>query len=237
MIVLLFGPPGCGKGVQSAFIASRFHIPAISTGEMFRSECKAGTDLGRHACAILSRGGLVADETVNTILDKRISLPEYSSGFLLDGFPRTLPQGLFLDRTLEERGCDPVVSIHLDVPFPAIVKRITSRRQCPQCSHIYNLLYQPPKVEGVCDADGTALITREDDREAVLWERLKVYEKQTGPVIDHYAKSQYFRIDGTLPPAEVSAGIETVLNSCLYLALRLDRGCSTLKYRNIPFSP
>jgi adenylate kinase len=92
-------------------------------------------------------------------------------------------------------------------------------------------------LDGVCDVDGTALITREDDREAVLWERLKVYEKLTGPVIDHYAKSQYFRIDGTMLPGEVSAAIETVLNSCLYLEPRLDSGCSTLKYRNIPFSP
>ena len=181
---------------------------------MFRSECKAGTELGRLACSTLSTGGLVGDEVVNAILARRIGLPEYSSGFQLDGYPRTLPQGLFLDRTLEQRDSDPVVSIHLEVPFPEIVKRITSRRQCPQCSHIYNLLYQPPKAAGVCDSDGTTLITREDDREEVVWRRLRIYEEQTGPVIDHYAKSQYYKIDGALAPAEVSARIEAVLNSC-----------------------
>jgi len=213
--VLLFGPPGCGKGVQAEFISNRFHIPAISTGEMFRSECKSGTDLGRLACSILSGGGLVADDTVNAILARRISLPEFSSGFLLDGYPRTLPQGHFLRRALAERESGPAISIHLDVPFPVIVKRITSRRQCPLCSHIYNLLYQPPKSEEVCDSDGTALITREDDREEVLSRRLKVYEEQTGPVIKHYAKSHYYRIDGSLHPAEVSARIETCLKYSL----------------------
>jgi len=144
---------------------------------------------------------------VNAILARRISLPEYSCGFLLDGYPRTLPQGQFLDETLKARGSNSVVSIHLDVPFPVIVKRITSRRQCPQCLHIYNLLYQPPNEAGRCDADGSPLITRPDDREEVLWQRLKVYEEQTGPVISHYAKSRYYRIDGALTPAEVSARI------------------------------
>jgi adenylate kinase len=214
VIILLFGPPGCGKGVQGTFIASQFGIPAISTGEMFRSECKAGTELGHLACSILSRGGLVADEVVNAILARRISLPEFSSGFLLDGYPRTLPQGQFLDRTLKERGSDPAISIHLDVPFPVIVKRIASRRQCPLCSHIYNLLSQPPKSAGVCDSDGTGLITRDDDREEVIWQRLKVYEEQTGPVIRHYAKSQYYKVDGALAPSEVSAQIEAALNDC-----------------------
>jgi adenylate kinase len=214
VIILLFGPPGCGKGVQAAFVAGRFGIPAISTGEMFRSECKAGTELGHLANSILSRGGLVGDEVVNAILARRIGLPEFSSGFLLDGYPRTVPQGQFLDRTLQQRGSNPAVSIHLDVPFPVIVKRIASRRQCPRCSHIYNLLYQPPQAAGVCDSDGTALIRRDDDREEVIWRRLKVYEEQTGPVIDHYAKSQYYRIDGALAPAEVSARIEAALNGC-----------------------
>jgi adenylate kinase len=212
--ILLFGPPGCGKGVQAAFVACRFGIPAISTGEMFRSECKAGTELGHLACSILSRGGLVGDEVVNAILAGRIGLPEFSSGFLLDGYPRTLPQAQFLDRTLKQRGLNPVVSIHLDVPFPVILKRITSRRQCPRCSHIYNLLYQAPKAAGVCDSDGTLLITRDDDREEVVWRRLKVYEEQTGPVIGHYAESQFYRIDGAVAPAEVSAQIEAALNDC-----------------------
>jgi adenylate kinase len=198
--------------VQATFIADRFGIPSISTGEMFRLECKAGTDLGRVACSILSAGGLVGDDVVNAILARRIGLPEFSLGFLLDGYPRTLPQGLFLDRTLKQRGLNSVVPIHLHVPFPVLVERIAARRQCPRCSHIYNLLYQPPKAAGVCDADGTDLITREDDCEEVIWQRLKVYEEQTRPVIGHYAKSpQYSGIDGALAPAAVSAQIEAVL--------------------------
>ena len=142
MIVLLFGPPGCGKGVQAAFIARRFGIPGSSTANVPVGMQGRDGD-GRLTWSILSRGGLVGDDVVNRILARRISLPEFTSGFLLDGYPRTLPQGQFLDRMLKQRGSNPVVSIHLDVPFPMIVKRITSRRQCPQCLHIYNLVSRP----------------------------------------------------------------------------------------------
>ena len=210
MIILLFGPPGCGKGTQAEFIAGRFGIPSISTGEVFRAECKAGTELGKMACSILSKGGLVGDDVVNAIISKRISRPDCPESFLLDGYPRTLPQAEFLDRTQHHE----VVAIHLDVPFSRIVERITSRRQCPKCSHIYNLLSQPPKINGICDFDGAALVTREDDREEVIRQRLETYEKMTGPVITHYAKSNYFRIDGTKAPAEVSAEIARVLEKC-----------------------
>ena len=215
MIILLFGPPGCGKGTQAEFISNRFGIPAISTGEVFRAECKAGTELGKMACSILSKGGLVSDEVVNAIIARRISRPDCASSFLLDGYPRTLPQAEFLDRALHHE----VIAIHLDVPFSRIVERITARRQCPRCSHIYNLLSQPPRSTGLCDFDGTPLVTREDDREEVLRERLEAYEKLTGPVIAHYAKSSYFKIDGTKAPADVSAEIERALESCAAPAL------------------
>jgi len=215
VIILLFGPPGCGKGTQAEFISNRFGIPAISTGEVFRAECKAGTELGKMACSILSKGGLVSDEVVNAIIARRISRPDCASSFLLDGYPRTLPQAEFLDRALHHE----VIAIHLDVPFSRIVERITARRQCPRCSHIYNLLSQPPRSTGLCDFDGTPLVTREDDREEVLRERLEAYEKLTGPVIAHYAKSSYFKIDGTKAPADVSAEIERALESCAAPAL------------------
>jgi len=215
VIILLFGPPGCGKGTQAEFISNRFGFPAISTGEVFRAECKAGTELGKMACSILSKGGLVSDEVVNAIIARRISRPDCASSFLLDGYPRTLPQAEFLDRALHHE----VIAIHLDVPFSRIVERITARRQCPRCSHIYNLLSQPPRSTGLCDFDGTPLVTREDDREEVLRERLEAYEKLTGPVIAHYAKSSYFRIDGTKAPADVSAEIERALESCAAPAL------------------
>jgi adenylate kinase len=210
VIILLFGPPGCGKGTQAEFISSRFGIPAISTGEVFRAECKAGTELGKMACSIFSKGGLVGDDIVNPIIARRISRPDCASGFLLDGYPRTLPQAKFLDRILHQG----VMSIHLDVPFSMIVERITARRQCPKCSHIYNLLFQPPKTKDTCDFDGATLTTREDDREEVIWQRLKAYEEMTGPVIAHYSKSSYYRLDGTASPAEVSAQIERVLETC-----------------------
>ena len=215
MVILLFGPPGCGKGTQAEFIAKRLGIPAISTGEVFRAECKAGTELGKMACSVFSKGGLVADDVVNTIIARRISRPDCAAGFLLDGYPRTLSQAAFLDRTLDQR----VMSIHLDVPFPTIVERITARRQCSKCSHIYNLLFQPPKTKGVCDFDGAALTARDDDREEVIWQRLRAYEEMTGPMIAHYAKSCCYKIDGTAAPVEVSSEIERVLETCADPAL------------------
>ena len=216
MVILLFGPPGCGKGTQAEFISKRLGIPAISTGEVFRAECKAGTELGKMACSVFSKGGLVADDVVNTIIARRISRPDCAAGFLLDGYPRTLSQAEFLDRTLGQAA----MSIHLDVPFPTIVERITARRQCPRCSHIYNLLFQPPKTEGICDFDGTALTTRDDDREEVIWQRLRAYEEMTGPMIAHYAKSAYYKIDGTATPHDVSSRIERILETCAVPVLR-----------------
>ena len=213
MIILLFGPPGCGKGTQGSFIAGRFGIPAISTGEMFRAESEAGTALGRMACKILSSGGLVGDEIVNPILAQRIAQPDCSQGFLLDGYPRTEPQARFLDCLLRRRGLDPPLVIHLDVPAEAVVTRLCARRQCPACKHIYNLLSQPPLKPGVCDLDGAALISREDDREEVIRERLKAYEERTGPVIRFYSAAQHQRVDGTLAPEEVSRRIETLLDA------------------------
>lgn len=167
------------------------------------------------ACSILSKGGLVSDDVVNAIIARRISRPDCASSFLLDGYPRTLPQAEFLDRALHHE----VIAIHLDVPFSDIVERITARRQCPRCSHIYNLLSQPPKDADVCDFDGATLIMREDDREEVLRQRLDAYEKLTGPVIAHYAESHYYRIDGTKAPRVVSFEIERVLENCTAPAL------------------
>lgn len=211
MILLLFGPPGCGKGTQAAFISEFYNIPAISTGEMFRAECKAGTPLGKKACTILSSGGLVGDDIVNQIVASRISRPDCSSGFLLDGYPRTVPQAAFLDQLLAERGLPKPTIIHLDVHGEVLVARISARRQCPTCGHIYNVLSQPPKVAETCDADGAKLIRREDDTEAVIRQRLEAYEKLTGPVIDYYRQGDYFRIDGNRTPQQISEEIKSLL--------------------------
>jgi len=211
MVILMFGPPGCGKGTQAAFIASRYGIPAISTGEIFRAELKAGTPLGRQASSIMAQGGLVGDDIVNQMVASRIRQSDCSAGFLLDGYPRTAAQAGFLGNALRDNGFPQPTVIHLEVPANVLVRRVASRRQCPQCSRIYNLLSQPPQVHGKCDADGADLIRREDDREEVIQERLRAYQEQTGPVIAHYRDGNYHLLDGDREPAEVQLAIENLL--------------------------
>jgi adenylate kinase len=213
LILLLFGPPGCGKGTQAEFLAERFRIPAISTGEMFRAECKAGTELGRMACSILSRGELISDEIVNGVVASRIGRPDCSSGFLLDGYPRTVPQAIHFSQLVENRGlCAPIV-IHLHVEDCALVRRLTARRQCPQCKHIYNLQTQPPKKAGICDQDGAELVTRDDDCEHVIRQRLRAYRELTGPILDWYGHENIRAVDGSLPAQQVSEAVERAIVS------------------------
>ncbi|MGO4883912.1 MAG: adenylate kinase [Bryobacteraceae bacterium] len=213
MIILLFGPPGCGKGTQAALIARRYHIPAISTGDMFRAECKAGTDLGRAACSILKSGGLVGDEITNQIVARRIQQPDCACGFLLDGYPRTLDQAKFLDGLVGKLGLPKPIAIHLDVPAQVLVSRITARRQCGVCGHIYNMLSQPPKVGETCDADHSPLIRREDDNEHVILARLKAYHDATSPVIAYYRNGGCRRVDATGSPADIMEQIARILPS------------------------
>ncbi len=221
MILLLFGPPGCGKGTQAVYLAERFHIPAISTGEMFRAECKAGTELGKAACSILSRGGLVSDDLVNGIVANRIARPDCKEGFLLDGYPRTVPQAIWFSALLRDRRLPTPVVIHLDVPDEALVTRLTARRQCPQCKHIYNAVLQPPKVAGVCDVDGAALLTREDDREDVVRQRLRAYDELTGPILKWFGPSVVRSVDGTRPADAVALTVErVVLDAYCEIAVR-----------------
>lgn len=212
MIVLLFGPPGCGKGTQATFIAHHFQIPAISTGEMFRVECKAGTPLGQAACSILKSGGLVGDDIVNQIVAKRTRQPDCAGGFLLDGYPRTLEQAKYLDGLLKSRGLPTPVAIFLDVPAQVLISRITARRQCGTCGRIYNMLTAPPKITGICDDDGAALLCREDDTEAVILARLKAYEQSTGSVVSYYNHAGCHRVDGTGTPSQISAEIGELLS-------------------------
>lgn len=215
MVILLFGRPGCGKGTQAAFVRRLLGIPAISTGDMFRAECDAGTPLGKEASEILSRGGLVGDEIVNAMVAQRLAKPDCRNGFLLDGYPRTILQAVFLDGLLHERDMPPPVVLYLDVPHSALVERITSRRQCPDCYRIYNLLYSPPKEEGVCDVDGMPLMRREDDTEEVVEARLRAFDQATGPLLDYYSRRNLCRVDGNLPPEEVHRQIERVLQPAL----------------------
>lgn len=211
LVVLLFGPPGCGKGTQAGGLAGRFGIPAISTGEMFRAECKAGTDLGRKASSILAAGGLVGDDIVNGMVARRIAQRDCAQGFLLDGYPRTVPQAQFFAGLLDRRGLAQPVVVHLDVSEEVLVERLGSRRQCPRCLRIYNLLSQPPRRAERCDDDNTGLITREDDQPAVIRQRLRAYEALTGPILGWYGATAVHRIDGAQQPAAVTDEIERVL--------------------------
>jgi adenylate kinase len=211
LILLLFGPPGCGKGTQAVFLAERFHIPAISTGEMFRAERQAGTELGKLASSIMAQGGLVGDEIVNAIVASRISKPDCATGFLLDGYPRTVPQAVEFSALLKQRSLPNPIVIHLDVPDDLLVARLTARRQCPQCKRIYNLLSQPPKRAGQCDEDGAALKAREDDQEAVIRQRLRAYHELTGPILQWYGAAAVRSVDGGMPPDQVARAIEQVV--------------------------
>jgi adenylate kinase len=207
VILLLFGPPGCGKGTQSTALAARCGIPAISTGEVFRAEIKAGTPLGKMASSIMAAGGLVSDDIVNGIVANRIAQPDCAGGFLLDGYPRTVPQAKMFAALLRERGLSEPVVIHLDVADSVLVGRLTARRQCPQCKRIYNLNSQPPRVAERCDDDGAALLTREDDKEEVIRQRLHAYEQQTGPILNFYGPALVRKVDGAAPPEQVEKAI------------------------------
>ena len=211
MILLLFGPPGCGKGTQAAYLAERFSVPAISTGEMFRAECKAGTDLGKIACDLLSKGALVGDDIVNQMVARRVGQPDCKDGFLLDGYPRTVPQAAVFADLLRSRGLPEPSVIHLDVPDELLVMRLCSRRQCPQCKRIYNLMSQPPKLAGICDGDGSPLLTREDDREEVIRDRILAYHRQTGPILRWYSSARVQRINGAMPPDQVARAVSNAV--------------------------
>jgi len=210
VVLLLFGPPGSGKGTQSRLITNWLGIPAISTGDMLRAEIQAGTELGNAARSIMASGGLVSDDLVNKMLARRVAQPDCQRGFLLDGYPRTLQQAEYFDALVKERGLPKPIILHLDVPTDALIGRLTSRRQCPKCGRIYNLLHQPPKKAGVCDDDGTPLVTRKDDQEDVVRDRLRTYDELTRPVLAYYQDRNYYQIRGDRSPSyifEVITGI------------------------------
>ena len=159
----------------------------------------------------MAAGGLVGDDIVNGIVANRITQPDCSNGFLLDGYPRTVAQAQYLSALLKKRGLLEPLVIHMDVPASVLIARLTARRQCPACKRIYNLISQPPRVAGKCDDDGTALITRPDDQEAVIRQRLEAYDELTGPVLQWYGASSVRKVDATKSPEEVAQEIEHVL--------------------------
>ena len=212
MVLLLFGPPGCGKGTQSRLITNWLHIPAISTGEMLRAEIRAGSAYGQAASSIMASGGLVSDGLVNEMLVARVSQPDCESGVLLDGYPRTVEQAEFLDGVLADRKMPPALVLHLDVPNAALIGRMSSRRQCTACSRVYNMLHEPPKTPGVCDDDAMPLTTRKDDCEEVVRARLEMYDEVTRPVLAHYQHRNYHQIQGDRSPSYIFEVIQAILD-------------------------
>jgi adenylate kinase len=210
-IIVLIGPPGCGKGTQAAVLSELLNIPVISTGTILRAECESGTPLGNAVKATLSRGELVSDAVMNQVVAGWIARPQCENGFLLDGYPRTVPQAMFLDDTLESLGKPQPTVIQIDVPAKVLVERITGRRQCPSCARIYHLRHNPPVRDGICDHDGMPLKRRADDTKAVIHERLRRYEEATAPLIEYYREMDFHSVDGSDNPAVVLEAIEAAL--------------------------
>jgi adenylate kinase len=216
LVILLFGPPGSGKGTQARLILDWFKpriVPSISTGDMLRAEMAAGTPLGLKTQSIITAGGLVGDDLINQVLCSRIGQPDCRDGFLLDGYPRTVEQAEFLDKLLAARGLPPPVVIHLDVPSHVLIGRMVSRRQCSKCNRMFNILTDRPKVPGRCDDCGAPLFVRKDDREDVIQERLKTYKEVTRAVLGHYASAQHFQISGDRSTGYIFEEITRILES------------------------
>ena len=208
-VVILLGPPGAGKGTQAKRLGAELSLPHISTGDLFRENLKNDTELGRKAKGYMADGGLVPDELVLDMLFDRVDREDCAGGYLLDGFPRTVAQAEALDARLEQLATSPVVTVpELVVPDELILERITGRRTCAACGNIQHVKFDPPKVDGTCDACGGQLEQRADDKPEVVAERLEVYHAQTAPIVDHYGpRGIVTKIDGTQTPDEVFADL------------------------------
>ena len=210
--ILLLGAPGVGKGTQAKALMAAYSIPQISTGDILRANISKGTPLGKLAKALVDQGTLVSDDLVNQMVADRLSQPDTRRGFILDGYPRTLNQATWLDSHLAVGHATlPVVAISIVVDYDQLLRRITGRRISPS-GRIYNTYSNPPAVPGICDEDGTVLVQRPDDSEPVFVERMKTFETQTAPVIEHYRNQGRFEeIDGDQPVEQVTAAIEAAL--------------------------
>ena len=213
MRIILLGAPGAGKGTQAQFIMEKYGIPQISTGDMLRAAVKAGTELGLQAKAIMDAGQLVTDELIISLVKERIAQEDCRNGFLLDGFPRTIPQA----DAMKEAGIDVDFVLEFDVPDQVIVERMSGRRVHPASGRVYHVVYNPPKVEGKDDVTGEDLIIRADDEAETVRKRLAIYNEQTEPLVAYYTKeadagnTRYFKLDGTRNVDAVSQELAQIL--------------------------
>ena len=214
MKIIMLGAPGAGKGTQAKLIAEKYNIPHISTGDIFRANIKEGTELGKEAKQYMDKGQLVPDELTVRILLDRVPKEDCKNGYVLDGFPRTIPQAEVLDTEVAKLGDKIDFAIDVDVPDENIIKRMSGRRSCPGCGRTYHIVHIPPKKEGICDDCGKELVLRDDDKPETVKSRLDVYHKQTQPLIDYYSKQNILRtVDGTKDMDDVFTAITAFLEA------------------------
>lgn len=212
MKIIMLGAPGAGKGTQAKMIAAKYSVPHVSTGDIFRANIKNGTELGKEAKQYMDKGLLVPDELTVRILLDRVAQEDCANGYVLDGFPRTIPQAEVLENALNELGDKIDFAIDVDVPDENIIRRMSGRRACLSCGATYHIEHIPPKKEGVCDTCGSELVLRDDDKPETVKNRLDVYHKQTQPLIDFYSEKGVLKtVDGTLPMDDVFAAITAIL--------------------------
>mgnify|MGYP003308133499 CR=1 FL=1 len=212
MKIIMLGAPGAGKGTQAKMIADKYAVPHVSTGDIFRANIKEGTELGKEAKKYMDQGLLVPDELTVKILLDRVAKEDCANGYVLDGFPRTIPQAEALDHALVAMGQAIDYAINVEVPDENIVNRMSGRRACVACGATYHLVYAPTKVENVCDHCQGALILRDDDKPETVQKRLNVYHEQTQPLIDYYtAKGNLVEVDGTQDINDVFGAIVQIL--------------------------
>ena len=213
MKLIMLGAPGAGKGTQAKRIAAKYGIPHISTGDIFRANIKNGTELGKKAQTYMDQGLLVPDELVCDLVVDRIQQSDCEKGYVLDGFPRTIPQAEALTAALEKLGTGIDYAINVEVPDANILNRMGGRRACLGCGATYHVEFNPPKQEGVCDTCGAELVLRDDDKPDTVLNRLKVYHEQTQPLIDFYTeKGVLHTVDGTVDMKDVFAAIVAILD-------------------------